>query len=70
MIKVEKESVETQKMFGGTIENCHFCNKPTQFWNTYTNNPVCQPCAKVHDISELPDHGAEIRKQKLKKKSA
>lgn len=70
MIKVEEESAEVRKAFRGLVENCHFCNKPTRFWNTYTNNPVCQPCAKVHDISELPDYGAEIRKRKPKKKSA
>lgn len=37
-------------------EHRYFCNKPTDTWHGRTNNPVCKPCSKKHNVSELPNH--------------
>jgi hypothetical protein len=53
MIPIEKEPKELFKEFR-VYENCKFCRKPTDTWNKKTNTPVCDPCAKTHDVCDLP----------------
>lgn len=36
------------------VEQCHFCSKPTRFWNHPTNCPVCPSCSLVRSAKELP----------------
>lgn len=57
----EPEGISLERM---GFERCFFCTKKTTFWHERTNNPVCQLCAGKHKVSELPDHGANIRKVK------
>lgn len=45
----------------GVYEVCVFCRKHTKYWHKGTNNPVCQPCAKEHKVSEL--HNWRITKR-------
>ncbi len=66
-IPLIKESEEVSKQFHGLIESCHFCNKPTKYWHENTNNPVCEKCAPLHKVAELPDYGKKIRANKRKK---
>jgi hypothetical protein len=54
----------------GVREKCHFCKTRTMYWHANTNNPVCPSCAKLHKVSELPDFGKNIRKEKRKNKLA
>lgn len=60
MITVEHEDIEELRKWGMGLEavqeNCFFCTTPTRFWHMGTNNPVCECCAKVHTVSELPNH--------------
>lgn len=57
MIPIKKEPDDI-------LERCHFCSMPTITWHENTNNPVCEKCAKVHKVSELPDFGQTIRRNK------
>lgn len=60
-IKVEKESDDTLRGFGGIMEVCVFCRHQTRYWHTRTNNPVCPDCAPVRKVSELKDWGKYAR---------
>lgn len=62
-IPVYKEHEEMASVFG-TLENCHFCKKPTHYWHENTNNPVCRECAKKYKVANLPDFGQKIRASK------
>lgn len=53
MIPIEKEPPELYKEFRKTYESCYFCKKNTDTWHEPTNKPVCETCAKAHDVSEL-----------------
>lgn len=58
MIRVDRENaVQLDAMgFGrlsAIIERCFFCENPTRHWHRPTNQPICQPCAKTHRVSEL-----------------
>ena len=47
------------------LEDCIFCNNPTNTWHEDTNNPVCISCAKTHNVSDIKnDFGEKIRQQK------
>jgi hypothetical protein len=52
MIPIKKEPKE---MFLNTrvYEVCVFCREETMYWHVKTNTPVCQDCAKEHNVSEL-----------------
>ena len=65
-IPIIKEDPEISKNFWGVVEDCHFCRQPTKMWHENTNNPVCEVCSKIYKVSELPDHGKNIRKAKRK----
>jgi hypothetical protein len=39
-------------------------------WHVPTNNPVCERCAKIRKVSELPDYGKMIRAAKRKERRA
>ena len=49
-VKEPKELHEEFRMH----ERCHFCKKPTDMWHWRTNQPVCNECAKVRKVAELP----------------
>jgi hypothetical protein len=34
-------------------EHCFFCDQPTRYWHTPTNNPCCQSCAATHQVGEF-----------------
>ena len=58
-IKHEKEwfkELKQQIPFPEISENCIFCKKPTGFWHTKSNNPVCKDCSKKHKVSELHNY--------------
>ena len=67
-IPVKPEDAETIAAFGNVVEVCHFCRIKTRYWHENTNNPVCRSCAKLHKVSELPDHGKNIRARKRKER--
>ncbi len=73
MAIIEHEDKEVLKKWGmgleSILEHCHFCRKPTPYWHTNTNNPVCQECAKTHRVSELPDYGQRVRAMKRKERA-
>ena len=52
-IPLKKEPKDFQELLA---EVCYFCHRPTRFWHIRTNNPVCQLCASVHKVCELPNH--------------
>ena len=52
-IPVEKEPEEVTKSFHRLLENCFFCKEPTLYWHANTNTPVCQSCAKKHQVKEI-----------------
>ena len=56
-IPIEREDVsELEKWCMGLeklVELCEFCRRPTRYWHTRTNNPVCPDCAKSHRMAEL-----------------
>ncbi len=65
MIPVWTEPKSIKEEFGTLIENCIFCENPTQTWHENTNNPICVKCAKSHKISDIKnDWGSRIRKNK------
>ena len=61
-IPLRRESDEEIREAMGIIEGCHFCDKRTRHWHHNTNNPVCEDCAKIHKVAELPDYGKMVRK--------
>ncbi len=54
MIPIEKEPEGLGNDFRHLYEHCYFCNTPTKYWHSPTNQPVCKDCAKKHKVSELP----------------
>ena len=64
MIPLIEEDEKTKKIWGSIVEGCFFCATKTRHWHENTNNPLCEPCAKIHKVGELPDHGKEIRRRK------
>lgn len=36
------------------MERCVFCGTGTRYWHTATNNPVCQCCAAIKTVADLP----------------
>ena len=67
-IPLVHEEQEVIEEFCSIMERCHFCKTTTRWWHENTNNPVCQGCAKVHKVAELPDWGKAIRALKRKQK--
>lgn len=57
-IPIEHENVEELKKWGmglsKIVESCCFCNTPTRYWHTKSNQPVCPGCSKTHKVSEIP----------------
>lgn len=57
-IPVEHEDVADLQSWGlgldRVMERCVFCSTGTRYWHKPTNNPVCESCAGLKDISELP----------------
>lgn len=50
MITIQKE------IFDGTpFEECVFCDKPTKWWSTRKDVPVCRICATKHEEWSVPD---------------
>ena len=57
MITIEHENTEELRKWGWgiwrLIEKCYFCDEPTRYWQTQSNTPVCESCAKVRTIQEI-----------------
>ena len=39
------------------MERCVFCGTGTRYWHKATNNPVCQCCASIKTVGDLPKVG-------------
>ena len=64
LVEEPKEFYEETHIY----ERCVFCNSSTKYWNEYSNNPVCQICAKSHKVAELEDHGKPLRNKRRREK--
>lgn len=58
-LKVTHEDTEYLKSWGlgleKLVERCTLCNKPTRYWYTPRNVPLCPDCAVVSKASDLPN---------------
>lgn len=50
-------------MFGAPPEHCIFCDRPTRYWNTQTNTPVCGVDAAKNRMSDLLKRLAQEEQQ-------
>jgi hypothetical protein len=67
--RVVREPEDVTNRSPTIVEGCLFCNRPTRFWHEPTNNPVCEACAKVHRVAELPDYGLCYRRAQRKRRA-
>ncbi len=65
MIPLYSEPTSIKAEFGNLMEDCIFCEKPTDTWHENTNNPICMDCANKYKISDIKeDFGQNIRRAK------
>ena len=50
MVKVKKEPPG----LGAWMENCVICGQGTRYWYLPYNQPLCQECAKVSFVKDIP----------------
>lgn len=67
--RVVREPEDVTNRSPRIVESCLFCKRPTRFWHEPTNNPVCEACARVHRVAELPDHGLVYRREMRKRRA-
>lgn len=60
VISVERESEELPPPY----ESCCFCDRPTPFWDTTKDVPVCPCCAEARQPEEVPSKEQWVRGEK------
>jgi len=52
---VLKITKEPRAWIRDPAERCAMCKRPTRYWHTPTNTPVCPSCAASATTKDLPE---------------